>query len=584
MDMGLAHEWHEGTIAALKKALDEGLDQYETAARMIALLGPEPHRHAASVVRALQYHPAPRPHLKDPGSRIYAPMFEIGGSCHPEPVGEATEETLSAWADALDLLAAYPLVVARLADLLWLRRFGAKPYVYAQAAQQALRALWAYPSIAEVYRADCLTRALDITAEAGMKEHAVETVGELVSAAKQVLANPEPMPGPSLRLLTRLAALPAKQRPVEMADLLGVAGTAFSADPFSLDAVMQLRLQLAGADPEARRTVATDIVELWEAAAEDAAAPLVAIRHLEQALAVARSVGLREDTQRLLVRLQEISRGDQGLVEFSAEVSVPSEHVEAFIGQFLAGDDPRAWLTRFGSYCPVQDDRDAVAEQVRAAMRESPFYYLATLVKLNVQGLPVKILSGDDARFAQAVIDHDTHGITSWGVFAADILGRIVADSRTTPEAIAGFLTEGIFDELLSDGLVRAFGHFAAGRYEEALLCAVPRLETALRSASMELGLVVYTEPAAARNGLGTFVGLGELLVGLKGRTPDAERTYLTLLLSDPLSLNLRNRALHGLMQQVSKQDAALVLHAAATLALWHRTTINEGGASQAES
>jgi hypothetical protein len=282
--------------------------------------------------------------------------------------------------------------------------------------------------------------------------------------------------------------------------------------------------------------------------------------------------------------LQEIGRGDQGLVEFSAEVNLPSEHVEAFIGQFLAGDDPRAWLARFGSYCPVQADRDAVAEQVRAAMRESPIYYLTTLVKLNGQGLPVKILSGDDARFAQAVIDHDTRGITSWGVFAAETLGRIVADPRTTPEAIAGFLTEGIFDELLSDGLVRAFGHFAAGRYEEALLCAVPRLETALRSASMELGLVVYTEPAAARNGLGTFVGLGELLAGLKGRTPDAERAYLTLLLSDPLSLNLRNRALHGLMQQVSKQDAALVLHAAATLALWHKTTTNDGRAGQAES
>lgn len=219
-DVELTHEWDDSTVAALKKALDEGLDQYHTAVRMIGLLGPEPQVHAACVVRALQYHPMSRPQLKDPGSRIYAPMVEMDGTSHPEPVGEATDDTLSAWADALELLAVYPLAVSRLADLLWLRRFGPKPYLYAEAAQRALRALWTYPGIAEVYRADCLTRALDITAEAGMKTQAADTVGEVTSAATQVLANAGPMPGPCLRLLTRLASLPTKQRPPELAGLL----------------------------------------------------------------------------------------------------------------------------------------------------------------------------------------------------------------------------------------------------------------------------------------------------------------------------------------------------------------------------
>lgn len=570
--MGLTHEWDDGTIAALKKALDEGLDQYHTAMRMIGLLGPEPQVHAACVVRALQYHPMSRPHLKDTGSRIYAPLVEMGGTSHPEPVGEATDDTLSAWADALEFLVEYPLAVSRLADLLWLRRFGPKPYLYAEAAQGALRALWTYVGIPEVYRADCLTRALDIATEAGMKAQAADIVRETTSAARQVLAGDEPMPGPTLRLLTRLAALPTKQRPPELAGLLDTARTVFSSDPFSLNAVMQIRLQLTGADPEARRAVAAEIVVSWEQAAEDVA-PLIAIRHLEQALAVARNVGLRDETQRLLVRLQELGRGDQGLSEFSTEITIPTEKVEAFIGQFLRGDDPRKWLTRFGTYCPVKQDRDAVAEQVRAAMQQSPIFYMTTLVRLSEQGLPIKILSGDDDRFEQAVKDHDTANINIWGVFAAQIVSRIVKDARTVPEVIGALLADSLFDELSAEGLVRAFEHFAAERYEEALLCTIPRLEAALRSASMELGLVVYTEPGASRNGLGAFVGLGELLSGLKGRTPDAERAYLALLLADPLSLNLRNRALHGLMQRVSKQDAALALHAVTILASWRKTT-----------
>ncbi|MEZ0116015.1 hypothetical protein ABH920_010057 [Catenulispora sp. EB89] len=566
--MALTYEWDEETVSALKQALDEGLDSYDTAARMIVLVGPEPPAHVACLVSALQYQQTSRPDLKDAAARVYAPMFEIGGHSHPESAGEATESTLLAWADALELLVAYPLAVSRLADLLWLRRFGPKHYLHARAAHQAFRALWTYPGIAEVDRTECLTRALDLTTEAGMKPQVIETVTEIVSTATQILADPQPAPGSVLRLLTRLAALPVNERHPELADLVDNAGVAFSADPFIFDAVMQIRLKLSGADAEARRAVAAEIVESWEQAARGAE-PLAAIRHLEQALAMARTVGLREETQRLLLHLQELSRGDLGLREFSAGVDIPFELAEAFVRWFLEGDDPLLWLNKLGNYCPVEQDRDAVAEHVRAAMKEAPFYYLATHIKLNEQGLPIKIISGDDDRFAQAVLDHHTHRISIWGQFAAEILSRVTADARTSPEAIAEFLAGGLFDEALSEGLVRAFGHFAAGRYEETLLCTLPRLEAALRSASMNLGLVVYTEPGVSRSGLGSFIGLGELLSGLKGFVPEAERIYLTMLLAAPLSVNLRNRALHGLMQYVSKRDAALALHAAATIALW---------------
>jgi len=110
--MALTYEWDEETVSALKQALDEGLDSYDTAARMIVLVGPEPPAHVVCLVSALQYQQTSRPDLKDAAARVYAPMFEIGGHSHPESAGEATESTLLAWADALELLAAYPLAVS----------------------------------------------------------------------------------------------------------------------------------------------------------------------------------------------------------------------------------------------------------------------------------------------------------------------------------------------------------------------------------------------------------------------------------------------------------------------------------------
>lgn len=573
--MPLAHTWDLSSIASFKAVLGEQLDYYETATRLGKEFGDDPREPEWSLARSLLYHLTPRPDLSDPGSRIYAPMIELAdGRSQPETVGAAAEATLTAWADAYEIFGDFPLVVARVADLLWLRRHGSSPHQYAQAAQKALRALWHYPGMPDVSRADCLVRALDVVSEANIKHEAAATINELVAAARASLHGPQRSPGVFMRLIPRLAALPTRQRPAELNDLIRSAADEYREETFILDAVLQLRLQLAGSDPAQRRAAATEIVHMWEQAADDTV-PLVAFRHIEQALAVARTEGLSGEIERLRVRLQELSRQDQGFTEFSIGIDIPAAEVEGFIAKFLAGDRPQAWLRRFGSYCPVHQDRELVASQVRELMQQAPFQFLVSKIQFNDQGLPIKLIAGHEEHFRQALIDQDSGSITVWSVFAAEILDRMMADPQMTTQLIAEFLAQGVFDAALAEGVARAFEHYAAGRYEEALLCCVHRLEAALRAASMDLGLVVYTEPVAATNRLGSFKALGDLLRGLIGRTPENERSYLHLLLADPLSLNLRNRALHGLMQDISKRDAALVLHAASLLALWQRTIVN---------
>lgn len=209
--MSLTHAWDDSTVAAFKAILGERLDYYETATRMGGVLGDNPSEPAFSLVRALLYHLMPRPHLSDPGARVYGPRFEQGGGRSlPEPVGAATEATLVAWADAFELFTEFPLIVARTADLLWLRRHGEAPHRYAQAAQQAMRALWTYSGILDVFRADYLVRALDIVLGGNIKREITPAIGELVVAATQSVQGDESNPGVFLRLIGRLVALPKR--------------------------------------------------------------------------------------------------------------------------------------------------------------------------------------------------------------------------------------------------------------------------------------------------------------------------------------------------------------------------------------
>ena len=135
------------------------------------------------------------------------------------------------------------------------------------------------------------------------------------------------------------------------------------------------------------------------------------------------------------------------------------------------------------------------------------------------------------------------------------------------------FLTSGgLIDALIAEKLADCFEHYWSGRFDEASLLALPRIEAVTRTAARTLGVRTYTEPGAPRTPVGKHAGLGELLSKMKGRLPEGQRRYLHRLLSDPLSLNTRNRLLHGLSIESNAQEAALVLQAVCVLATWRRT------------
>ncbi|OLE23305.1 MAG: hypothetical protein AUG49_16340 [Catenulispora sp. 13_1_20CM_3_70_7] len=197
----------------------------------------------------------------------------------------AAEETMDVWSDAFELFGDYPLVVARIGDLLWLRRYGDKPYKYAHAALAAMRSLWGYSGMEEVCQADNLVRALDLACELNDQPLIASISQDMVAAAKSSLRASDWAPGVQMRLIERVSALPRRQRPAGLEEVLDLVSDAFESDPFLFAAVLKCQLQLDGDDQEARRATARRMVRSWESAAEKAE-PLVAQKHLEQALEI----------------------------------------------------------------------------------------------------------------------------------------------------------------------------------------------------------------------------------------------------------------------------------------------------------
>jgi hypothetical protein len=95
---------------------------------------------------------------------------------------------------------------------------------------------------------------------------------------------------------------------------------------------------------------------------------------------------------------------------------------------------------------------------------------------------------------------------------------------------------------------------------------------------SRQMGLVIIREPRGGKPG--GFASLGDLLRGMRVvLAPESVEIYLFTLLTDPVGINLRNDALHGLMEEGTKAQSALALHAVCLLRLFRlRSEAEEEG------
>lgn len=494
----------------------------------------------------------------------FAPIIETTAGVYPERLSEVTEDRRAEWGELYTNLVA-PVSRARLADLLWELRWGDSPHLYARGAIEAYTeiAQSAEPSTMEI--ADALSRALQLARVLNDAALMASVSDACMTAAREALASDEHTPGVVLGLIEALTRLPAAHQSADLDALIESTYQRYQADPWLATTIIAIALSRAAKDAAAQHELVERNIDAWVKASE-ATTGLVASTHLERAIDLARQYNRAEIAESLRLRLQEVSKSVD-LTAVGTTVEMPRERVEEYLSRFVDTDDAAQAFARFGAHCPLPENRDATADFVRQLMADHPLQYLFTKVILGPGNLPLKYVSSPEEHFISAMNQHEAMSIGVWGLFAADVLDRIAEKFAPTREMVREFFETSELTAPVAGRLAEAFELYWEGRHDTAMLTAIPRLETIIRDMSRGIGLVTWVEPQA--NQPGRQKGLGQLLSGLAGRFDERRRHYLLTLLSNPLGFNLRNDALHGLLIEGSREQAALALHAATLLGLF---------------
>jgi len=295
----------------------------------------------------------------------FAPAFEGPQGVFPPPLPKVDDRWLTLWADVAQASTS-PVVRSRLHDLLWERRWGARPDIHARQAIDAYVALTG-TSWTSVDRAFGLIRALELTRAVKDQERLATVLAACENGARESMIASSPEPGVALRLIRALIWLPPDLQPPSVDDLLAEAEEVYGADPYHFASIVDLKVSRS-CDAAFVRQLRIQQVERWRQRAGGAAS-LLRFAHLQTALETARNNGLSDLADEIRRDMQKV---DLGLKQVEAAVPISAEHVETVISTFVDTDDWQTSLRRFGVYGPPSGDVQKNIAAVQQQMRASP--------------------------------------------------------------------------------------------------------------------------------------------------------------------------------------------------------------------
>lgn len=481
----------------------------------------------------------------------------------PRPIANAPADALQLWEAAAEMATA-PAAIARLEDLLFVRRVG-------NGLQRARRAANSYLAVVDaaadfgMNEVDALLRAW--TLARSVKEVAVEADVRhrmaQISAAVMEEA-PGARPGVVLPLLRALAQGPViDPEPHDVDGLLTRAASVFRKGYLAGQIAADRRRRSAG-DPVLLEQITHEEVAAYFAEADDSANAAVRMHHLNATARVATDRGLTDLAREASVQMQRIRPSELGMQHIRVESNLPRYVPESYIARFTHGSSWRDGL----AYFFASDVPSGELDQVRS-IGSSSRGTLASLFPTTLFG------AGGLPRVTAA--DEKAHGMGQAASMCAQFYGKMfavgldhVVDRYGVPafeELVDAILERGCRDPQLARGLARGFEHYFKGDYESCAAVVIPKFEAAARSLLRELDEGIYRVQVG--NDPGGYVGLYSLLGELEKLALDESWAYFfRWLLLGPYGANLRNDVAHGFVFDPGPVYAALLLRAVSVLVL----------------
>ncbi len=538
-------------LAALSAIVDAACHEGWDHQVVVAIAEADPSAEARAVATAFRFL-APRNQEHPDRFVLYEPQAD--GDWQPHTVSDIPDTTVETWA-AVAVLVEHPRAVARLHDLLFERRHG-NVGKHATAAIGGYLQDWrnAAGGRGEV---DAIRRALALARMTKKEDLVAQAVDAALEAIRATLTDPEPKAGIALDLLEAL--IEANVDAPEIDDLLTHARTRY---PHAMLQGHTIDLQRRRAtDNKTRKRLDRDEVQVWldEAARSD---PLVRLAHLQTAANIAHKRAVPDLEAQAIRELQQIDPADIHLQRFSATITVSRDLVAAEIESLL---DTPTWFVAairivFGEGPPSGDiDRNrATAAELAAA---SPLLHAFPTMHLGQDRLPRYTPPTPEAQADDRLTQHEVvtlNHMTNTLLVGAFIRAGEKFGPPTDDEIVAG-ITNPLIDEPTKKAIARVIRRFYDDDAEAAVYTGLPLIERLVRNVLLELDEPIYR--LQDNNKPGQYPGLGTLLHTLSKRGFDPSwHRYLRALLTGPSGLNLRNKALHGYVEQAGLADAVGVI------------------------
>ena len=491
----------------------------------------------------------------------YAPELELRDGeqwlIYPPHLATHDNSVLATWQLCAADDALWPLVRARLADLLWVRK-ASQPPLWHKIAVDSYRAAASDPQLEMVDSEEGLRRAVRIATESN--QDTGDALTALADLAEEALAR-----GGLFGVVARaLQVLVDNEYPC--AQLLDDAAQQHDSDPHECNIVLLLKRQ-ASQSIDDQRILDHQRVQAFAGAA-DAAVGLLRLAHLEQARSIAREAGLNQEAERLSGLMERTSlEGDLQRVE--ASVKIDKQAVDDFIADTLGCGGFADALRRLGRTQMVADPNQAT-EAVAAAAQAAPLMSLCTVLSVGDGGAVTEIPSGTSERLDYELGHHAAMSIQMYThLFGKPVLDALQRQHNPTAEAIANHFASTGIPGHLARRVGSSYTHWASGDFESAVSVLWPVLEPAVRGVCSAAGITT-TETRVRSSGklpTGGVRALRPLLDELGAQLPPAMSRYLVAVLVDIHALNLRNRLAHGLVDELDEALYVVLFHAACVLA-----------------
>lgn len=504
-----------------------------------------------------------RPDWREREQGVYGAMMEFANGRFPPLLREIDDEMIEQWADLYERVD-LPIVRSRVGDLLWIRRHGERPDVYARGAAEGTLELATSAKAADIDLVDVLERGLEIALEISDRDLLVRIPAQMMAIARAEMEFDEHRPGIPLGMLGPLVDLPAGSRPPELFELLGQVRERYSDDPHIEDSAIDLMAALT--DGDGRIRLRREQVGNFLRASETGDG-MLRQSFLLKALEASTKHGLVAESLEIRKQLDEMSEDEFDLKRISAEVEVEREEVERFRRAFLDADDWDEFVSRLSLNRAPGGSLEALDKGVAEQIANAPLRSLVRNILLSpVTGQPIFEAADEESFRLLALGESRNVAIQVWSSLLVNILDEFATSHGSPdPDVLAGVFESDLIDPATARTIADALDHYANGRYNEAAHLLLPRIEAVIRNLARDVGLVISTPQVGQKPG--GVRSLGELLMDLRRSYPlDGTMDYLYDLLCNPLSANFRNVISHGLVDRVGARVAALLLHVACIL------------------